>query len=210
MRLGSVFVVSASLHALIGYSVGVSPVFRQTHAEPLNISYAPYLVEDNKPTAPKPETAAKPVPRKTAAVFTKPVFVQPPSKPVMPRYSLDAPAAVVPRPAPKTSAELIADPKKGKIFIGYFSLVKGKIHKTLRDRYAVSGTESGSVCLYFVLDGSGRLERASVVEKESKAGESLKVLAMRCLHESAPFAAFPRSLNAEHIAFNVTVFFGEN
>ena len=210
MRLASIFFVSASLHAFVWYSVGVSPMFRQAHTEPIEISYVEYVAKIKPAAVPQAPPKVVRSPAKPTAAPVKPTSA---AKKVV-RYLPPAPSlplvAVTPVAKTKTSAELIADPQKGKIFVSYFSLVKEKIHQTLRDHYGVSGVESGSVCLYFVLDSSGKLQKGVVVEKDSDAGESLKVLAMQCLHESAPFAAFPKSLAAENIAFNVTVFFGEN
>ncbi len=210
MRLGSIFFVSASLHAFVCYSVGVSAMSRQAHTEPIEVSYVEYIAKIKAAEVPQAQPKVVHSPVKPTATPTRPT---PPAKKVV-RYLPPAqplpPAAAVPVAKTKTSAELIADPQKGKVFVSYFSLVKEKIHKTLRDHYGASGVESGSVCLYFVLNSSGKLQKGVVVEKGSDAGEPLKVLAMQCLHESAPFAAFPKSLAVENIAFNVTVFFGEN
>jgi outer membrane biosynthesis protein TonB len=105
-----------------------------------------------------------------------------------------------------TSAELLNDPQKGRIFMGYFSQVKKKIQSTVYQKAAgVYGR--GNVCLAFVLDARGRLERVSVVEKGTHADDSMRDMAKRCLQESAPFGDFPKDLGPGRIAFNITIFF---
>jgi len=108
---------------------------------------------------------------------------------------------------PKTSAEIMADPEKGKIFVGYFSDVKKKIQQTLLDRYAHRYSGRGSVTLAFVLNARGSVEKVIVASKDARADEMLQDLAVQCLRESAPFGPFPQDLGSQKIAFNVTIFF---
>ena len=105
-----------------------------------------------------------------------------------------------------TSAELLNDPQKGKIFLGYFSQVKKKIQNTVYQR-AKNVYGRGSVCLGFVLDKHGDLKRVSVIEKGTDADEAMRELAKQCLQESAPFGDFPKNLGPGRIAFNITIFF---
>ena len=108
---------------------------------------------------------------------------------------------------PKTGAEIMADPQKGKLFVGYFSDVKKKIQKTLSDRFSQRYTGRGSVTLAFVLSSEGYLEKVSVLPKGTEGDFELHDLAVQCLRDSAPFGAFPPALGSDHIAFNVTIFF---
>mgnify|MGYP001593552442 CR=1 FL=1 len=108
---------------------------------------------------------------------------------------------------PKTSAEIMADPEKGKIFVGYFSEVKKKIQKTLLERYAHRYSGRGSVTLAFVLTAQGRVEKVIVASKDEQADEILQELAVQCLRLSAPFGKFPEGLGPQKIVFNVTIFF---
>ncbi len=110
---------------------------------------------------------------------------------------------------PQTSAELLSDPVKGKIFVGYFGSVKHQIEELLVNKYAKKSIGRGSVCLFFVLDRNGRVVSVSVVDAESSADEYLRDLAIQCLREAAPFGNFPQSLHTERISFNVTIYFEE-
>lgn len=110
---------------------------------------------------------------------------------------------------PQTSAELLTDPVKGKIFVGYFGSVKHQIEDLLVNKYAKKSIGRGSVCLFFVLDRNGRVVNVSVVDAESSADDYLRDLAIQCLREAAPFGNFPQSLHTERISFNVTIYFEE-
>ena len=111
------------------------------------------------------------------------------------------------RSRPRTSAEMLADPQKGKIFVSYFSEVKRKIQETLHARYARKYSGQGNVTLLFVLNAEGRLEKVVVADQESVWDPTLRDLAMQCLREAAPFGAFPQDLGKGRIAFNLTVYF---
>lgn len=105
------------------------------------------------------------------------------------------------------SAELLADPVKGRVFSGYFGFVKAKIHRSLEHERAVQDKGLGRVTLYFVLNSQGNLEAVSVLDEESNADDNAKTLAKECLIKAAPFARFPKDLSLSRIAFNVTVYF---
>jgi len=108
---------------------------------------------------------------------------------------------------PKSSAEMMADPKKGKIFVEYFTEVRRKIQETLSQRYAHRYTVRGGVALGFVLNSKGFLEKVAVLTKGTDGDTHLQELAVQCLRESAPFGPFPSELGSDRIAFNVTLFF---
>ena len=110
---------------------------------------------------------------------------------------------------PTSSAELLADPQKGKIFSSYFSTVKDRIYKTLKEKYALQAAGSGEVGLYFILDSDGRLAKVSVIGKGSTLDVSLKDLAVECLKSASPFNRFPRELQTDQIAFQVKIDFDE-
>ncbi len=107
----------------------------------------------------------------------------------------------------KNSAEIMADPKKGKIFVGYFTEVRRKIQDTLSSRYAHKYSVRGGVALGFVLNSQGFVEKVAVLEKGTDGDARLQELAIQCLREAAPFGAFPPELGSDRIAFNVTIFF---
>lgn len=110
---------------------------------------------------------------------------------------------------PKSSAELLADPQKGKIFSAYFTAVKEKIFKTLKEKYDVHSSGAGDVTLVFVLNPDGQLSRVSALEKDSAQDDALKRLAVNCLKSAAPFGRFPDTLASSQIAFQVKIYFDE-
>ena len=105
-----------------------------------------------------------------------------------------------------TSAELLNDPAKSKIFLSYYSGVKKKIESAVHEK---GGHEQGrgNVYLEFVLDAAGQIERLRVVPKGTKADEAMQELAVKFLRESAPFDDFPKDLGSKSIAFSLTIFF---
>ena len=106
-----------------------------------------------------------------------------------------------------TSAELIADPVKGSIFVGYFGQVKKKIQNTVFQKAGRNLYGRGNVCLGFVLGADGKLEHLTVLSKGTDADDSMKELAVQCIKDSAPFGDFPKDLGPRHIYFNITIFF---
>ncbi|HTL69863.1 MAG TPA: hypothetical protein VL404_01085 [Candidatus Eisenbacteria bacterium] len=117
-------------------------------------------------------------------------------------------------PAPRPSApvvakasDLLAEPKKARIFVGYFGGIREKINDLVRRRYSRENAGEGTVTLYFVLRSDGRLERAGVLDRQSDCPASVKEFAVKCLRDAAPFDPFPAGLEADRIAFNLTVLF---
>ena len=123
-----------------------------------------------------------------------------------PRPSPAVRKAVAPAPV-SSSAELLSDPKSGKIFSGYFEAIKKKIHHRALDRYSRGGAGQGSVTLYFILASDGRVDAVSVSERQSGTDPAVGEFAIECLKTSSPFPAFPKGLNAKKIAFSVTLLF---
>ena len=105
------------------------------------------------------------------------------------------------------SVDLLSDPRKGKEFVNYFSVLKEKIAETIRKNYFQENQGMGSVCLVFILRADGSLENTWVDEEESTADNVAKNFAMASLKASAPFAAFPKNWSCNKISFSVTVFF---
>ena len=106
-----------------------------------------------------------------------------------------------------TTAELLADPSKGKIFLSYFGELKKKIQGAVYQKAGRHVYTRGSVCLAFVLNAKGHLEKVAVLPKGTHADEAMKELAVQCLRESAPFGSFPKDLGLDRISFNITIFF---
>lgn len=107
----------------------------------------------------------------------------------------------------RDSAEILRDPKDGKVFTSYFGTVKEKIYQVIRRKYPQQNVTKGSVTLIFILDRSGQLENVWVADKQTAADAAARDFAVRCLKGAAPFPPFPRELNIPKITFNVTVVF---
>ena len=110
--------------------------------------------------------------------------------------------------AVKTSADYLANPRTGKVFVGYFSEIKRKIQTTLVDRFARRTPGTGHVTLLFTLNSEGWIEKVTVMSRETEADEALQGLAIQCLRESAPFRKFPPELDSPRLVFSITVYFG--
>ena len=173
---------SAALHAAVGF-FAVSPWTNvpSKSTEPIQIDYVRYektpasALAVEKPR-PKQEPAAKknqgsPVPKmisKTApALKAAPSDFQKFIEGKLRKQELELARLAYEKPSPersttKTSSEILADPKKGKIFVSYFGEVKKKIQKTLLDRYADRYSGRGRVTLAFVLNVHGQVERVIV------------------------------------------------
>ena len=210
------FGASLALHTALAFSVG-TPWF-DTGTKGVETIQIDYLQAENPPApaAKKPRQISVPTggpkskqpDKAVSSDFQK--FIEDKMK----KQQLDlARLSAVPPKAqalrPRTSAEILADPAKGKIFIGYFAEVKKKIQKTLLERYAHRYSGRGSVTLAFVLNAHGQVENVIVASKDEQADEMLQDLAVQCLRKSAPFGNFPQNLESQKITFNITIFFDE-
>lgn len=119
----------------------------------------------------------------------------------------DKPSTETAPRAPRSGAEILADPQKGKVFIGYFSDIKTKIQNTLVARFSNRYSGKGSVAVGFVLNSEGFIEKVAVLPRAAAGDPRLEDLAVQCLRQAAPFGPFPPELGSDRIAFNVTIFF---
>jgi hypothetical protein len=220
------FTASVGIHAVLGYVVIVSPSpVRSTVLEPIQIDYVRYdktetpvvkaqLVEE-KPKAVRKKLKGIPIPRERVVAnsaegpvsdFQKIVDEKVKKQMSQLKY-LETPVSEKRISSSMTSAELIANPVKGKIFIGYFGQVKQKIQNTVLQKAGRKLYGQGSVCLGFVLNAQGQLEHVTVLAKGTHADDPLKELAATCIRDSAPFGSFPKDLGPRRIFFNITIFF---
>ena len=137
------------------------------------------------------------------------------------RRSVKEPVIKIPAPLPKgqvktdnalirESGELLQDPKKGKVFAGYFGQIKEKIGKTIRRRYSEELAGRGDVSLVFVLRADGSLEDVAVRKQERPPEIIAEDFAVQCVRNAAPFKPFPKELGLiKKIYFNVTLLFNE-
>jgi hypothetical protein len=227
--LTTAFTVSLVVHGAIFVTLGI-PGGGGSGKEPIPILIDEVHFEKAVPEAKAPEPSVKapaakrpvkgiPVPRYNASQQPQPITgtsefqnqlnekIKAQIREIQKLQEMEEPQGTAPKvQSAMSSAELLNDPQKGRVFMGYFSQVKKKIQNTVYQKAkAVYGR--GSVCLAFVLDARGRLERVSVVEKGTSADEAMREMAKRCLQESAPFGDFPKDLGPGRIAFNITIFF---
>jgi hypothetical protein len=222
MSLRTVFATltaSLAIHAVVGYTLYLpwSPQYRSPE-KPIMISYMrPENTAAAVLPAPKMDSSKKVIEKRIQRIPAKARVSMMLRQAALPAGNMPA-AAMTPRnkdqapsflPKPKTGAELMADPKKSRMFVSYFGLVKDRIHEVLLEKYDHAGDSPGSVSLSFVLGSDGSLEKIFVNEKESHASAFLKTLAVECLKEAAPFTSFPKDLESRQIAFSLTVYFDE-
>ncbi len=202
--------VSVARHLSTSSERSLEPI-QISFAETVKISAAPIspAVSNKAPSLPKKKLRGFPIPR-----FPEKAKSSPAPEPSDFQKNLEEKLKQQERALaklnalpPKNSAEILADPKKGKIFVEYFTEVRRKIQETLSVRYAHRYSVRGGVALGFVLNSRGFLEKVAVLTKGTDGDARLQELATQCLRESAPFGAFPPELGADRIAFNVTLFF---
>ena len=212
------FTFSIAVHALVVYTMSVHPDPPIPNAlEPIQIDYvnqgkttrvAPVVtaLPENKPAPSRKKLKGIPIPKmSTIAKTLAPVdtdFQKKIDKKIKKQVSQLRHLS-----SSMTSAELMADPVQGKIFVGYFSEVKKKIQNTVFQTAGRNLNGRGTVCLGFLLNAEGRLEQLTVLTKGTEADESLKELAVKCIQDSAPFGSFPKELGLQRIFFNITIFF---
>lgn len=216
--LWSALTASVAVHAFVGYAMTASDfVVHAPPAEPIRIDYVrtekklPDLSVDKKTTKEKPVVLRKkikgiPVPRIEATDFQKAVDEKI-KKQLLQLKQLEKPEPEKSVSSSMTSAELLADPVKGRVFIAYFGQVKKKIQDTVFQKAKRNLYGRGSVCLGFVLNAQGQLERLGVLTNGTDADDSMKELAAQCIRDSAPFGEFPKDLGLRRILLNITIFF---
>ncbi len=222
----SAFAASAAVHAFLGYTI-IMPWSSANPGvlEPIQIDYVrnekvvssavSTELPDNKPKKVYKKVKGIPVPRMQTAIKPKEapasdfqkIIDEKIKKQIAQLRHLEAPVSETRISSSMTSAELIADPVKGAVFIGYFAQVKKKIQNTVFRNAGRNLYGRGSVCLGFVLNAQGVLEQLAVLTRGTHADDSMKELAVKCVRDSAPFGSFPRDLGPRRISFNITIFF---
>ena len=224
---------SLGLHAVMGWSiarhwqggpVSSSEPIQIVYSEPRTASVKAAIPVKKPVSAPKKKLQGIPVPRseKTAEMAPSPEpsdFEKKLNEKIRQQQNLlakmDSPAPVKETaPAvrrPRSSAEVLADPQKGKIFVGYFTDVKRKIQDTFSSRFAHRYSSRGGVELGFVVNSQGFLEKIAVLPKGTNGNERLQELAIQCLRESAPFGQFPPELRSDpSITFSIVLYFEDH
>ena len=198
--------LSLSIHALAAYSFYGPPaeVKNQKPSEDSTI-FVSYV----KVAAPEPaeKIIPKSEPLKPKINKTEPVFNRPPEQKKK-TFPQKAAPKITREGTPLGDPELSLGPREKKFFIDYFSQVKQRISRTLREK-SKGQMNRGKVALLFVLASNGHLERVLVVDQQSDAVDTAKNLARDSLAASAPFPRFPKELTMDRLSFHVTVYFEE-
>lgn len=188
MSLKTFLTASLALHALgIVYFYLPRLSGEKSSSESVLISYV----------VPAPESESKLIPEK----------ILPLKKKTLPKKLKPSPKKPV--ETVSSSAELLADPQKGVIFLDYYGRIKEKIQGRVRQSYSPQTMGGGSVTLIFVLKSDGQLERVLVDSQASRASQAAIDFAGACVRSSAPFTAFPKELDSSKISFRVTVVLDE-
>ncbi len=201
------FLVSLALHALVGAPGYLSlPQSQDAHEEEIQISYVtppPFL---EAPSAPLGVLhPGNGVAKKGGGVI--PPLSRPATTPPRVERRVKQKLGSRALPAVKASTELLSNPETGKIFSGYFNMIKKKIHHRVLSKYSHHSVGRGSVSLFFILDSNGKLDSVSVIERQSEADQAVKDFATECLKEASPFPPFPSALDLKKISFSVTLMF---
>lgn len=212
----SALLFSLSIHAAIGLSAWAPSFFKAQSggASPAPSEYAQYQIAAPEPSASKaevspekkpPQEMSAPAQKATASAKTA---GEPHKLPMFFTKAGSGNPVPVPKIAPpKEASDFLMDPQKSRIFIDYFGRVKQRINQEVKSRYPSEEGAQGVVSLVFILNANGELKKVVVVEKETSARSELKALAVEALRRSAPFAVFPKNLNAPEIAFNLKIYF---
>lgn len=207
-RLATFAIASVAAHGVLFFTMNAGEFSSAPRHEEISISIieAPASAPPRQDVAPAPAVMtapALPSALKTWTRSTPPKAVDAPSD----SEQVSRPAPVPAQETIKSSAELLTDPQKGRVFENYFVAVKSQIHEVVRKRYTRSGVGQGTVSLVFVLASDGSLENVFVADKLSDADLLLKIFAKNCVRDAAPFARFPTELDLPKISFNITVLF---
>lgn len=108
-----------------------------------------------------------------------------------------------------SSAQLLNDPAKGKIFSRYFSKIKQRIYQTVQDQYETDKMGKGQVSLIFIVQNAGLVEDVYILDKDTSAPERARRFAVYSVRQSAPFGPFPPELQVPRICFNLTLVFDD-
>lgn len=208
---------SLALHGLSLSPAGLSLWRQRSDSAPIEISYirlleapaAPMPVQKTYPrmNASKPARSAAEQRPEARSVERADVRARPAQAPAAARPQTPVAPAADPVRALRSSADVLADPVKGKVFVHYFTDVKRRIQQVVRRKYDGTDAGEGRVALYFIVDATGRLDAVTVVSAETQADPALRELAKKCVREAAPFEPFPGELRLERVSFNLSIQF---
>ena len=124
--------------------------------------------------------------------------------------SKSVPAANTPVKSLKDVADALAV-KQAKVmstkdYINYYTLIREKIRRRLKDKYRSYYSE-GDAYLIFFLRSDGSLISAGVDPDMSTRDRILLDTAIQSVKEAAPFAPFPKAITLQQMSFTLTVSF---
>lgn len=168
-------------------------ILKELEKRPVEVMVSPESkrVEIKKEVDVKKETQAKPDKAKDAPPAPK---TRPEEKKAQQKDAL------------KETAKKEARIKSTKEYVSYYSLIREKIRRRLKENYT-SRTKEGDVFLSFTLSSDGTLLTQGVEAARSTADRELIEIALQSLKESSPFARFPRALTVPRMSFSVLISF---
>jgi len=89
------------------------------------------------------------------------------------------------------------------VYAAYNEMVRDRIKEKVYQNY--DKMEAGSVYLTFLVDQSGALMEARIIEEKTTASEHLQEIALRSLKEASPFPAFLKGMNLTEYPFNIEI-----
>ncbi|MBU1125228.1 MAG: energy transducer TonB [Candidatus Omnitrophica bacterium] len=90
-------------------------------------------------------------------------------------------------------------------YVTHTQIIREKIKRALYQHY--SGTDTGEVCISFVVSNNGTLIDARVVEDKSSPNPKLCRIALLSLKYATPFPPFPKDLDYPQLSFSLVVSF---
>jgi len=149
-----------------------------------------------------PHTQAPKVEKKAEVEY---VNIKEAAAPAIETPRIELPKNVVIKPVQATAAKE-AEVRKTEDYINYYQLIREKIRRRLKQRYA-DRTREGDVTIVFTLDSGGRLLKADIDEASSGADGVLKDMARNSVIDAAPFPAFPKGVDLPRMSFSITISF---
>ncbi|MBU2541169.1 MAG: energy transducer TonB [Candidatus Omnitrophica bacterium] len=102
---------------------------------------------------------------------------------------------------PVVSSPFMSNPA----YLSYYQIIREKIKNVAHLNNTL--VNEGEVYLSFVVDSSGQLITAKVVNEKSTNNQELQYMAHSFLEKAAPFPVFPPKLKHQQLSFNVIIEF---
>lgn len=127
-----------------------------------------------------------------------------------PQISADIfPETLKDKPSAPFTVELsnIAADFKGKpLYLNYFQTVRERIRQRALNNYPKEPL-AGDVTISFVLESSGKLKSARIINERSSPNQYLRAAALKSVQEASPYPSFPKPFKQPEITFNILISF---